>query len=98
MNKPAIPNDWSVVLKREIDEPYFQALLDTLDRHYAEGPVFPEQSAIFNALNYTSFTNTKVVILGQDPYHGAGQAHGLSSRAAGGEEAALAAKYVQRAA
>ncbi|WP_256252596.1 uracil-DNA glycosylase [Paenibacillus sp. UNC496MF] len=76
--KPAFKNDWAGVLEREMDQPYFQTLLDELSRQYERETVYPKPSAVFNALHYTSFAGTKAVLLGQDPYHGPGQAHGLS--------------------
>lgn len=78
MPLPSIDNDWSAVLRSEMEQPYFQQLLGTLAAQYAEGNVYPAQSAIFDAFRYTAYAEAKVVILGQDPYHGPGQAHGLS--------------------
>lgn len=77
--KPTLPSKtWSEIMDREWEKPYFQKLLASVEAQYAETTVYPPQSAIFNALRYTSYKATKVVILGQDPYHGPGQAHGLS--------------------
>ncbi|NBC73452.1 uracil-DNA glycosylase [Paenibacillus sacheonensis] len=76
--KPSFENDWSKMLAPELEQPYFYKLLRAVDQEYEEGIVYPAQSAIFNALRYTSYEQVKVVILGQDPYHGPGQAHGLS--------------------
>ncbi|MFN7252033.1 MAG: uracil-DNA glycosylase [Anaerobacillus sp.] len=74
MNK--IINDWNELLQDEFQQPYFQELQHFLKE---ESTIFfPDQRDIFNALNYTAYKHTKVVILGQDPYHGKGQAHGLS--------------------
>lgn len=70
-------NDWDAILADEWAKPYYQNLRETLKREYATGRVYPPMHDIFNALRYTSFADTKVVIIGQDPYHGAGQAHGL---------------------
>ncbi|SDN75295.1 Uracil-DNA glycosylase [Paenibacillus sp. yr247] len=71
-------NDWASLLDSEFEEPYFQALHEFLADEYLTQTIFPEQNEIFNALHFTSYAETKVVILGQDPYHGRGQAHGLS--------------------
>ena len=72
-----IGNDWDERLKGEFDKPYYQALRQFLLEEYRHHVVYPDMHDIFNALKYTSFSDTKVVILGQDPYHGPGQAHGL---------------------
>lgn len=70
-------NDWDAILADEWEKPYYQNLREILKREYATGRVYPPMHDIFNALKYTSFADVKVVIIGQDPYHGAGQAHGL---------------------
>ena len=70
-------NDWDDILADEWAKPYYQNLREILKREYATQRVYPPMHDIFNALRYTSFADTKVVIIGQDPYHGAGQAHGL---------------------
>ncbi len=72
-----IGNDWDERLKGEFDKPYYQELRQFLIEEYRHHVVYPNMHDIFNALKYTSFSDTKVVILGQDPYHGPGQAHGL---------------------
>ncbi len=72
-------NDWKAVLGAEKQKPYFQKILDFLKQERQKGKtIYPPQSDIFNALKLTPFENVKVVILGQDPYHGPRQAHGLS--------------------
>ena len=71
-------NDWGELLADEMKKPYYQELRRFLIDEYRTRRVFPDMYAIFNALHCTSFAETKVVILGQDPYHGEGQAHGLS--------------------
>ncbi|RXJ02766.1 uracil-DNA glycosylase [Anaerobacillus alkaliphilus] len=71
-----IKNDWFQLLKEEFEKPYFKQIEQILQNE--AGPVYPNQEDRFNALSSTSYENTKVVILGQDPYHGPGQAHGLS--------------------
>ncbi|NDI34909.1 uracil-DNA glycosylase [Chengkuizengella sediminis] len=71
-------NDWVMVLKEEIEKEYYQQLVQFLREEYETQIIYPPKEHIFNALQYTSYENTKVVILGQDPYHGQNQAHGLS--------------------
>lgn len=78
LNKEIFKNDWAEKLEDEFDKPYFQKLRAFLKEEYANETIYPEVDDIFNAFHYTSFENVKVVILGQDPYHGIGQAHGLS--------------------
>lgn len=69
---------WKEALRDEFDQPYMQALRDFLQREKNAGKViFPPGPLIFNALNSTPLDQVKVVIIGQDPYHGPGQAHGL---------------------
>ncbi|MHC5252122.1 uracil-DNA glycosylase [Listeria kieliensis] len=71
-------NDWDELLKEEFQKPYYLDLREFLKVAYGSKTIFPDMYDIFNALKYTSYQETKVVILGQDPYHGKGQAHGLS--------------------
>ena len=71
-------NDWADYLSDELQQPYYRQLRQFLIREYRTQRIYPDMYAIFNALHYTSYEDTKVVILGQDPYHGPGQAHGLS--------------------
>ncbi|WP_082234050.1 uracil-DNA glycosylase [Halobacillus massiliensis] len=71
-------NDWADVLKEEMEKPYYLALREKLKSEYNSEKIFPDMYDIFAAFHHTSFENTKVVIIGQDPYHGEGQAHGLS--------------------
>ncbi len=73
-----LKNDWAPLLEGEFAKPYYQRLRKLLWQEYQTREIFPDQYDIYNALHYTSFENTKVVIIGQDPYHGPGQAHGLS--------------------
>lgn len=70
-------NDWDNILSDEWQKPYFKDLCEFLKNEYATKTVYPKESDILGALKYTSFADTKVVIIGQDPYHGEGQAHGL---------------------
>jgi len=74
-----IAADWKALLETEFQEPYFQSLIQFLKQEKAAGKtVYPPGPAIFNAFAFTPVDKVKVVLLGQDPYHGAGQAHGLS--------------------
>ncbi len=72
-----IGNDWDNILKGEFESPYYLKLREFLKKEYFSTTVYPPMDDIFNALKYTSYSDTRVVILGQDPYHGRGQAHGL---------------------
>lgn len=71
-------NDWDIILQDEFDKPYYLGLRSYLQSEYAEQTVYPNMSDIFNAFKFTAYQNVKVVILGQDPYHNEGQAHGLA--------------------
>jgi len=70
-------NDWDDLLAKEFSSDYYLALREFLKAEYSSRKIYPPMNDIYNALRYTSFKDTRVVILGQDPYHGAGQAHGL---------------------
>lgn len=72
-----IEKSWQEVLQTEFDKPYFENLVGFVKQEYASNTIFPPAGQIFNAFNTCPFNNVKVVILGQDPYHGPGQAHGL---------------------
>ncbi len=72
-----IDPSWKEVLQPEFDKPYFKQLTDFVRSEYATGRVYPPAKLIFNAFDQCPFDRVKVVILGQDPYHGEGQAHGL---------------------
>ena len=72
-----IGNDWDDILKDEWQKPYYVQLREFLKKEYRGATVYPDMHDLFNALKYTSFADTKVVIIGQDPYHNEGQAHGL---------------------
>jgi len=77
-NQVAIAESWKPVLQQEFDKPYFEALIDFLKQEKAAGKtIFPPGPQIFAAFDYTAFNDVRVVIIGQDPYHGQGQAHGL---------------------
>lgn len=69
---------WKEILAEEMEKDYYQQLQAFVQKRRAEVRVFPEEKNVFNALKLTPFESVKVVILGQDPYHGFGQAHGLS--------------------
>lgn len=70
--------DWNPVLKAELAEPYWAELQQFVQDERAAGPVYPSADDVFAALHKTPLAQVKVLILGQDPYHGPGQAHGLS--------------------
>lgn len=72
-----IGNDWDGLLDGEFEKDYYIELREFLIKEYKEQVIFPPKEDIFNALKHSAFENTKVVILGQDPYHQPGQAHGL---------------------
>lgn len=72
-----IGNEWDALLADEIQKDYYLKLREFLKYEYSHFRVYPEMQNIFNALKYTSYSDVKAVILGQDPYHGPGQAHGL---------------------
>lgn len=73
-----IGNNWDSLLKEEYQKEYFINLMDFIKKEYKEKTIYPKQNEVFNAFRYTDFNNVKVVILGQDPYHGPNQAEGLS--------------------
>ena len=70
-------NDWDELLKDEFQKEYYLKLRAFLKHEYATQTIYPDMHDIFNAQRYTPYNDVKVVILGQDPYHGRGQAHGL---------------------
>lgn len=71
-------NDWEVILKKEVEKPYYKNLWEFIEGEYSAKQVYPPLTQVFDALEATSYENTKVVILGQDPYIRPGQAHGMS--------------------
>ena len=73
-----IEESWKNVLSQEFNQPYFESLVNFVKNEYKSKTIFPPASKIFAAFDYTPFHKVKVVILGQDPYHGPGQANGLS--------------------
>ena len=70
-------NDWDIILKDEINKDYFKNIINTVDNLYKEKEIFPKKEDIFNAFKI-QYKDIKVVILGQDPYHGEGEAHGYA--------------------
>ncbi|WP_353990006.1 uracil-DNA glycosylase [Pediococcus argentinicus] len=76
--KVIIDNDWQQVLEPEFEKDYYQKLRQYLKKEYATQTIYPDMYHIFQAFEWTPFSKVKVVILGQDPYHGPHQAHGLS--------------------
>lgn len=73
-----IGNDWDIVLENEFKKDYFYKLLKTVQLEYSKKIIYPSKKQVFRAFRYTSYKDLKVVILGQDPYHGEGEAEGLS--------------------
>ena len=73
-----IGNSWDNILKEEFNKTYFLELINKVNSDYRHKTIFPKYNHIFNALKLTPYEDVKVVILGQDPYHGPNQAHGLS--------------------
>ncbi|CAK7039733.1 uracil-DNA glycosylase [Tissierella carlieri] len=76
--KKIFNNDWQDLLEGEMQKEYYQKLRQFLINEYRTRTIYPDMNDIFNALHYTSYKDVKVVILGQDPYHGPNQAYGLS--------------------
>lgn len=72
-----IGNEWDALLKDEFEKDYYKKLRTILAHEYKTQTIYPDMYDIFNALRYTSYSDVKAVIIGQDPYHGEGQAHGL---------------------
>lgn len=73
-----IGNEWDSILNEEFQKEYFQELLNFIKKEYQTKTIYPKQNEVFNAFRYTDYSNVKVLILGQDPYHGPNQAEGLS--------------------
>ena len=72
-----IGNEWDSIIGEEFSKPYYKKLREFLKGEYKTRRIYPDMYDIFNALRYTSYNDVKAVIIGQDPYHGEGQAHGL---------------------
>ncbi len=75
--KITLPNDWNEAVGEELAKPYFRKLQQFLAEERARHVVYPPESDVFNALKFSPYAKTNVLLLGQDPYHNAGQAHGL---------------------
>ncbi|MCR5734250.1 MAG: uracil-DNA glycosylase [Lachnospiraceae bacterium] len=73
----AIDNDWLEPLSKEFSKPYYKKLYETVKNEYKTRTIYPDSRDLFNAFSYTPLSKVKVVIIGQDPYHEPGQAHGL---------------------
>ena len=73
-----IGNDWDLALKEEFEKDYFLKIKDFINKEYETKTIYPPYDDIFNAFKLTPLNEVKVVILGQDPYHEKGQAHGLA--------------------
>ncbi len=73
-----MPSKWNIALRDELDKPYWNTLQQFVRNERVHHTVYPLQTEVFNALHLTPFDTTRVVILGQDPYHGPHQAHGLA--------------------
>lgn len=73
-----LPSDWKMALRTELEQPYFEHLQNFVSSEYENHICYPSQSEIFNAFKSCAFNDVKVVIIGQDPYHGPNQANGLS--------------------
>lgn len=72
-----LPGSWQEVLGEELDKPYFKELTEFVEEERANGPVYPPREEVFAALAATDYQRVRVLVLGQDPYHGEGQGHGL---------------------
>ena len=73
-----IGNTWDNLLTEEVNKEYFKELINYVNNEYKQKTIYPKKTEVFNAFKYTDYNNVKVVILGQDPYHGPNQAEGLS--------------------
>ena len=73
-----IGNDWDEILKDEFDKEYYQKMRKFLINEYRTKRIYPKADEIFTAFKLTGYKDTKIVLLGQDPYHGPNQAHGLA--------------------
>lgn len=78
IDKFKIGNEWDSILAEEMDKPYYKELERFLDEEYEARTVFPPRDEIFTAFRYTQYDDVKVLLLGQDPYHEVGQAHGMA--------------------
>ena len=94
--KPQIAESWKLQLANEFQQVYFQQLKEFLLSEKKNHTVYPPGNQIFAAFNHTPFSDVKVVIIGQDPYHGAGQANGLCFSVADGKKTSFISQYIQR--
>lgn len=83
---PLIHNDWDTILKNEFQKKSFKKLMNTINNERNNHTIFPSQENVFRALKASSFSRTKVVIIGQDPYHSVGQADGLAFSVPNGQK------------
>jgi uracil-DNA glycosylase len=83
---PRINNDWDIILKDEFQKKSFKKLIQFVANERKKYTIFPSEDNVFTAFKLSSFSKTKIVIIGQDPYHGKGQAHGLSFSVSNGEK------------
>jgi uracil-DNA glycosylase len=86
---------WKSRLKTEFEKDYFTRLTDFIKEEYRKATIYPPGALIFNAFDICPFDTVKAVILGQDPYHGPGQAHGLCFQSGAGRISAEPDKYIQ---
>ena len=77
MSPTPLPESWQAALADEFTKPYYEKLQAFVARERSEHPVYPFEEDVFNAFELAPFDKVKVLLLGQDPYHGTGQAHGL---------------------
>ena len=73
-----LDSEWQAIVADEIEKPYFHDLMETVEEEYKLHACYPPKDLIFSTFNYCSFDKLKVVIIGQDPYHGKGEANGLA--------------------
>ncbi len=92
--KANINKSWNKILENELKKDYFISLLKTTEFNYNNNTCFPEKSKVFSALNHCSFEKLKVVIIGQDPYHGINQANGLSFSVSSNEKSPPSLKNI----
>ena len=76
--KEVFPNDWQAILADELEKTYYTKLSQFLAHEYSTQTIYPPMNDVMNAFSTSAYQDVKVVILGQDPYHGSNQAHGLS--------------------
>lgn len=81
-----ITNNWFNLLKDEFEKPYYKSLSNFLEHEYHTKTIYPKPENVFNSINHVKFDDVKVVIIGQDPYHEPGQAHGLAFSVENGVE------------